>query len=157
MRAITAPTETLHDDVIGKLMLLQVVIHLSITYCALRSRLVNTTDRRIYSHGCNMLFCRERAKLLGIGLLNTILSVMDRVTSLNVLSTCSVSNVGACATFLNQSRLVIQIAAQSGLLRLLIGCCLLINNGLSGDAADSSLHPHSTSLFVLLLLVVTKR
>ena len=108
MRATATPPDTLHDDVIGKLVLLQVVIHLRITNCALGSRLV-CTDHRIYAHGCNMLFCRERAKLLRI-LLNTVLSVMDRVTSLHMLPTRSVSNVRACSAFLDQSGLVIQIA-----------------------------------------------
>ena len=108
VRATTIPANALHDDVIGKLVLLQVVIHLCIAHCALGSRLV-CTDRRIYSHWRNMLFCRERAKLLRI-VLKTVLSVMDRVTSLHVLPTCGVSNVRACSAFLDQSGLVIQIA-----------------------------------------------
>ena len=108
VRATTTPPDALHDDVIVKLVLLQVVIHLCIAYRALSSRLV-CNDCRIYSHWCNMLFCRERAQLLRI-VLNTILSVMDRVTSLHVLPTCGVSNVRACSAFLNQSGLVIQIA-----------------------------------------------
>ena len=108
IRATATPSDTLHDHVVGKLVLLQVVIHLSITYCAFGSRLV-CTDHGIYSHWCNMLFCRESAKLLGIRL-NTILAVMDRIASLHMLPTCSVSNVRACSAFRNQSGLVIQIA-----------------------------------------------
>ena len=108
VRATTTAPDALHDDVIGELVLLQVVIHLCIAHCALGSRLV-CTDRRIHSHWRNMLFCRERAKLLRI-VLNTILSVVDRVASLHVLPTRGVSNVRACSAFLDQSGLVIQIA-----------------------------------------------
>ena len=54
LRATVNPSNTLHDDMIDQLVLLQVVVHLSISDSALGSRLVTTASSSC-SHLCNVL------------------------------------------------------------------------------------------------------